>query len=85
METPTEIAERIVNRENTALIEKNREFWVQRIAQSITVAVGHERERCAKIADEHASIVIGHANCDPSGDALAMAESIAEAIRSNEQ
>lgn len=53
METPYEIADRIVNRENTALTETNREFWVARIAQSISVAVGKERERCAKIAEAY--------------------------------
>jgi hypothetical protein len=53
-ETPAEIADRIVNRENTALVEKNRDFWRQRIEQSIAVsiavAVSAERERCANIA-----------------------------------
>ena len=49
-ETPEQMADRIVNKENTALVEKNRSFWVARIAQSITVAVAYERERCANIA-----------------------------------
>lgn len=48
-ETPAEIADRIVNHENTALVEANRAFWKQRIEQSITVAVLVERERCARI------------------------------------
>lgn len=50
-ETPAQIADRIVNRENTALVEANRDFWRQRIEQSITVAVSAERERCAEIAE----------------------------------
>jgi hypothetical protein len=56
-DTPEQIADRIVNRENTAMVERNREFWTQRIAQSITVAVGNERQRCVEIArslgDDH--------------------------------
>lgn len=51
METPAQIADRIVNQENTALVEKNRAFWVARITQSISVAVATERERCAEIAE----------------------------------
>ena len=47
MEMPSQIAERIVNGENTALVEKNRDFWVARITQSITVAIAAERERIA--------------------------------------
>jgi hypothetical protein len=53
-ETPAEIADRIVNHENTALVERNRDFWRQRIEQSITVAIAVERERCARICDEGA-------------------------------
>jgi hypothetical protein len=48
-ETPAEIADRIFNCElrqaieNTALVEKNREFLKQRIEQAITVAIAIEQ------------------------------------------
>lgn len=38
-------------------------------------------EDAAKVADGHVQLLIGHANCDPSGDAMSMAESIRDAIR----
>jgi hypothetical protein len=51
---------------------------------AVAQAIAAERERCAKIADEHVSLLIGNAAADPSGDAMEMAKSIAEAIRNPE-
>ena len=73
METPAQIAERVVNGENTALVEANRPYWVKRITQSITVAVASERERCAAICDEGAQ--------KHEGDTAAVLMTTADLIR----
>lgn len=56
--------------------------YIARLEAAVLSARADERARTIRIIEEHKAMLIGHANCDPTGDCMAMLESVADALES---